>query len=374
MQDDSHIAVVAVLPQCDAVPVAGCGRSGRAVAVRIELRLAVGVEAGADGVVAQTGEDDGVIGGADDLHGAADAIGDVERDSIDGKSGAGPEELDDQTRAGAALQSDRAKGVLIDDVVNRAGDDMDNVGVIPDGLRRDFLGANFHAVHGVARFGVARNQRPAVLIVYGNRVERPRAVAPIGDDVIIQRVGIDADDVSLIVQELVVDNHWLGAANENRRPIIPQKAVAISRCRTAGIVLEQSVGNADIGLLNLNRIKRVKAAGNRHRAARVLNDCMVDAALAVGIEEDSAPIARGRCGRCVVAGEERSSGTVGIVVNRRENNGIGARSLGDQLRRTDVRLNCRTAHLENDTGVDHETSGDPRVPDCRAWIVRIGEE
>src|SRR5262249_10591109 len=102
LDDRRDIAVVAVLAESDGVPVSGSRGRGRSAAVRIKLRLPVRTEAGADGVVAEAREHDGVSGGADDLQRSADAVGSVERNSVYEEARIGPEQFDDQACVGAA--------------------------------------------------------------------------------------------------------------------------------------------------------------------------------------------------------------------------------------------------------------------------------
>ena len=89
------LRVVAVRAQRDALPIARLG-SGSGIIVGVEHRVAVGIESGADGVVGQGSEHDGVSGHAEHLNRAADAVGDLQRPAGGRKAGGGPAELDNQ--------------------------------------------------------------------------------------------------------------------------------------------------------------------------------------------------------------------------------------------------------------------------------------
>ena len=319
---------------------------------------------------------------------AADAALEVERHAVDVEAGLGPEQFHDQARRDAALEADPAQRVLVDHVADLAGHDVYDIGIVPDGLGGDFFGTDFHAVDAVAGFGIEGHERAVIPVVLREGIQVSRAAAPVGNDVGVERVGVDADAAAGVVDEDIVDDDGLGAAHEDRGPEarpgrIPQQSVAERRSGPPEVELEQAVGDANLRLLDFNRIEAVEAARDGGRAAGVLHDDVVEADLAVGIEEQAAPVAgRGTDLPAAAVGEERAGqvlqtgpgavGAVRRVGKRREDDRTGCRTLGNDLRVAHLGLNAGAAEFEDDPGIDDERGARSGGPAGVQGVVGVG--
>ena len=191
----------------------------------IVLRVAAEVESCADGIVVQRGKDHGVTGLADDLHFAADPVGDIQGPPGRGETGVRAEKFHHEAGVVAALQAEAAVGLQVG---NRdlALHDVDDVGVVPDRLRGKHAAADEHAIEAVVLENVASHQGAEVAVVLRERIQAARGPSPIVDQVGIERIDIDADHgravagrftpIEIVVEERIVDDHRLGAEDVDR--------------------------------------------------------------------------------------------------------------------------------------------------------------
>src|SRR5690349_10989817 len=89
----AHVAVVAILVEQDAPPLTRRGWRRSPVIVGVELREASGIQAGSHGIVVERCKNHGEAGLSENLHRAANAVVDVQKNAIGGEAGSGSQQL-----------------------------------------------------------------------------------------------------------------------------------------------------------------------------------------------------------------------------------------------------------------------------------------
>ena len=217
------VAVVAILIQPHATPVARPRDALNAVVVGIVLQFAGRCLAGAHRVVLQRRKHDGEVGLAHNMQDAADPVVDLERPPGNGNSRtdrgieivARTGELDDKLVGGTALQTQAAVGVKVghDNLIEQ---DVNDVRIVPGALGRQRFTTNDNGVQRVVEHNVFANQRTLVLKVAFTIFDQSGSTPRIGLQCLIQRVGVDGQRRCRVVANLVIQNHRLGAEDIDR--------------------------------------------------------------------------------------------------------------------------------------------------------------
>ncbi len=335
---EGHIARVGILGNGDAVPVAG---NRIPVAAGSTLRLAVQVESGRGRVVIDRRQDDWIIGGADHLDRATDAIFHIDRRTVGGEAGIAAGELDHEAFGGPALQPQSAQRVLVEDS-NFVAEDMDDVGVVPDGFSGKHHVArartDIHAVvlgsaagDGVVD-GVQANERAVVVAELVEGIDQAGGPTPVGINVSREGIGVDGDGIALVVDDLVAHDHRLGSADEDGGGGIRAEPVAIASAgASAGIQFDDAVGDANVGLMYFDRIEIIVNAVKRDLAAAIRKLNIVETAVTGVGKDQAAPVAAVRLCGLVVPRIEPAAHAVRVVVKRSEHDRITWQTFRDEL-------------------------------------------
>ena len=362
--DDRHIAIVREGEEFQAPPIAGGGCRYRSVGVRVLRRQANRVEARTDRVVLERCEDHGITRLADHVDGAADPIDDVESIAGRRETGGCSGELDDQAGIGLAHEPDAGGGVevLDNDLVLEHIDDVD---VVPDTLHRDLLAPHLQASDGSAsrpacrridRVGdaVIANEQAAIVVVAGVAIDAARASARIGKRNIRERVGVDTDDRAEIVAEVVAQDHGLCTADKDRGSDVRASSIPVRCGRPVGVVLDPTMGHAEITLDHFNHVEPVEPALDRRLSAAKSYVRVVDARLRASLYDEAAPVACGPDVGQVAIGVERAASPETIVAQARKDDRLGGRALGNQLRRAPLQFDPRPLHFHDRTWIHSE--------------------
>ena len=137
-------------------------------------------------------------------------------------------------------------------------------------------------------------------------------------------------------------------------------AVAVAG-RVCGVVLEERVRYPDGRLTDVDWGEVAKPTLDGHAATGVEDTGLIYATPRCRIEVEAAPFARLRgLGLAVVGGVKRAAGTVGVVLQRCEDDLVTVGTLGDKLR-ADAGLDPRAGELDDRAGVDGEPACRPRL-------------
>ena len=247
--------------------------------------------------------------------------------------------------------------VLDDDL---ALDHVDDVGVVPDTLDGDLLATHHEAADragdAVERQPVAADERTAVVVVATVAVDEAGAAARVGPLEVAERVGVDRDHRAGVVAEVVVEDHRLGPADEDRGGGVATAARAARRRGAGGIALDPAVGHAEIALVGFDDVEPVEGSLDRTRAAAKGDIGIVDARLGAGVEHDAGPVAGGADVGLVAIRVERAAGPVAAVAEAREHDPLGGRALRDELRGAPLEFDPRAPEFHDDAGVDREAA------------------
>ncbi len=195
----------------------------------------------------------------------------------------------------------------------------------------------------------------------GERINGAGAPPRIGQGGVVHRVGVDRDRVALVVDDLVIDDHRLGAADEDRRPLVGSQAAAVARAGVAvGVQLDRAVGDPHVGLVDFDGVELVESAGQGGFSAGVGELHVIEASPARRGEDQAAPLAgAGRVDEAVVARVEAAAHPVGVVLERGEHDRIARQAFGDQLA-GDLRVDPRSFELDDHTRIDPQPAVEPR--------------
>ena len=354
--DNGDVAVVGVRVKRQAAPVTG-RRRGRAVVAGVLDSAALWIDARPDSVVVERREHHGVARLPHDLNGATDPVLDVELIAGGGEARVGPRQLHDKARIGPAHEPEARRRVeVLDD--DFALQHVHDVGVVPDALDGDLLAADHEAADragdGVKRQPVAPDKRTAVVVVAPVTVDATGAPSRVGQLDVAERVGVDRDHGARVAAEVVVEDHRLGPADEDRRGGVATPAPAGRRRGAAGVALDAAVGHTEIALVGFDDVELVERSLDRSRAATVSDVGVVDARLGAGVEHDAAPVAGGADVGQVAIRVERAAGPVAVIAEAREHDPLGGRALRDELRGAPFELDPRALQLHNDARVDRQ--------------------
>ncbi len=364
--DNGDVAVVREWQELQAPPVACRRRRGRAVGVGVFRRQAERIEACADRVVLQRRQDHGVTGLTDHLHGTADPVIDVKAVAGRREPGISAGELHDEAGVGSAHEPDAGGSVeVLDD--DLALQDINDVDVVPDALDGDLFAADLHAAEGAAggpagggvdRVGdrVVADERAAIVVVPRVAVDVAGAAARIGQGDVGERVGIDAHDRAQVVAKVVPHDHGLGPADEDRGSDVGAAAVAAGTRRAGRVVFDPAVGHPQVALVHFDHVELVEPAFDGRLATAVAKVGIVDAGLRPGVQDDTAPVARGpRVGE-VGMGAEGAAGAVAVVAQAREDDRLASGALGNQLRGAPLQFDPRSLQLHDHAWIDGQTT------------------
>ena len=270
-------------------------------------------------------------------------------------------QLDHQAGVRGTLQSQAAERVLVVEADRSGLDDVDDVGVVPNGLRRDFRRTNFHPQDAaetseVVVHAIQADQRTLVIRELSEGLRGAGGSARIGDVDGSQRVDVDADDAAVVVVEDVVDDDRLRALDEHDRAVVARAEVSGAAIRAVGVEFKGAVGEAEIGLMSFQRGKVGVATGDRNVAAAVSDVGVIQVRSAPLTEEQPAPISLDRCNGTVagrIEGAARSAVTV--VLQRREDHRQRAIAFRDQLRRAAFTFDSGIIELHHDTRIDGQS-------------------
>ena len=347
LQFDDHfnIAVVTVLVEQDAVPIANNARTG-VVIVRVCLGQAVGLKTRADFIVAQGSQDHWKARLPDDMQHATNSIVDIQQRTRRSEAGVAGQ-FHHQTFRRTTLQTQATKRVDIghvDDVPHN----MDHVRVVPDTLRSQCFAANLHSVNATggrrvarrARQPVAADERSAVVDECCDLVDVTSGTTIVRQFGVVQRVGVDADRRAIIVADDVVDNNRLRGTDKNRRTRVAQPPKSIRWCRTARasiIPLQDRICNPCLCLMNLDSVEARKVTFQRYDAATIGNQCVIDAGAAGMTDVQTTPQTAAQSKRrfgviiavaAIVVRVKRAARTIAIVQPRGEDNLLTVLSFG----------------------------------------------
>ena len=338
LTEHRNVAVVGVGKEPQAAPLARHRQRRGAVAVGIGDGAAHGVEAGSDRVVGERREDHRVARLADDLHGATDAVVDVDPLTGRGESRTRAAELHHQTGVRAAHQPQAGRGVEVGDD-DLAAHHVDDVGVVPDTLDRDLAAADGHAGHSAGRDPVATDERAAVAVISGVAGCEAGAAARVGNLTRVERVGVDADQVAGIAAEVVADDHRLGADHVD----------------AGGVALEPAVRQPQAPLIDRERVERGEAPGHGRLAAAEADRSVVDRGRGTVVDHDAAPIAGGGSRGCR-PDDERAAGPEAVVESAREDHPLLRRAFRVELAIAPLELDPGPLELHDDAGIDRQPS------------------
>ena len=193
------------------------------------------------------------------------------------------------------------------------------------------------------------------------------AAPPVGDIRGLHRVGVDTDDRSVVVEEIVIHDDRLGAADVDRSRVDVAATVAVTG-RSAGVVLEACVGYSDVGLANLDRIVVGGSTTDGGRSAGVGDNGLIDAGLRHGPEIQTGPVTR-RGYRIVgvFTRIEGSAGPVAGVQQGGQHNFVPGSSVGragtafDDELCAHLRFDSRTVHLHDHARINPQPGIGSRV-------------
>ena len=210
---------------------------------------------------------------------------------------------------------------------------------------------------------VVAEERPDVVVVLGEAIDRAGAPAVIGPRPIRHRVGVDADGGARVVAEIVADDHRLGGADKDGRIVVAAAGIAVGGRPPRGVELDPAVGDSELALLDLESVEAVKAPLDRRQTTAIRDVGMVDARLRPGLDDDPAPVSRGADIGGDAVGVERPPGAVAVIGEAREDHVLLRRPLGNELRVATLQFDPRSLELDNDPIVYLQP---PRRPGLRA--------
>ena len=164
--DHTHVAIIAILFQLHASPVAGSCLRRCTIAVGIEYREPIKVKTGTHGVVLERCHDNRVTCRADDLNRAANSIVDINLNTTRRKACRCSAQFDDKAFRRTALKPNTAIGVMVR-YVDFIVQNMHHVGIIPHTLCGQISATYLHAIDTVVPHQIAMDQRPDVVIKRG---------------------------------------------------------------------------------------------------------------------------------------------------------------------------------------------------------------
>ena len=190
LQDHRHVPAIGVLTDADASPVAGgrlCGRRAAriqwigtvAVVVGVAQKSTVQVEPGGHTIVGDGGENHGPAGHAHDVQCPADAVVDIQRHTVDGEAGPGPQ-LHDQAGRRVAHQLQPAERMVVEQH-DLAAHHVGDVGIVPRAIGGQHRAADIQAVGPVVLEAIQANQRPAVVVELAECINRAGGSARVRD-------------------------------------------------------------------------------------------------------------------------------------------------------------------------------------------------
>ena len=240
--------------------------SGGSAVVGIKLRKPVRSQAGTYRIIIQRCQNNGKQRLTDQLNGSANPIVNIQWSSCCRKSCSRTIQFHNQTFGGAAFQTQPAKRVqIVND--NFVTQHVNNVGVVPDRLRRQKIATNFHSVNGIIFQSIQTHQRTLVVRVAREFLNRARAAARILHKRAGHRVSIDVNHTAEIIPEDIIQNKRLSLAHKNCGRVVSASIVsrAISAAHdTVGIIFNNAVCQTQVSSMqHFNRIKRTRTVRNR---------------------------------------------------------------------------------------------------------------
>ena len=221
--DHPHIAVITVLLELYAAPIAGGRRGCGSIVVRVKNREAIQIKTRTNGIVVEGSHDNREPRRTDDLNGSANSVIDIQFHSACRESGICTQQFDNQAFCRTTLQPHSTECVMVRHV-HFGLKNMHNICVVPNDLCRQDAATDLHAVHIIVAHAILADQRPGVVIKRRESLNEACTATAIQSFKRIQRVDINADDktvqrsvTGIVVTELIVDDDRLGATNEDRR-------------------------------------------------------------------------------------------------------------------------------------------------------------
>ena len=237
---------------------------------------------------------------------------------------------------------------------------VNNVGVVPDGFRREDIAANFQTVDLVVVRPVEPDQRAAVVSKLRKVADAARAPPGVSLEFGEHGIRINMNDAALVIAKRVVHDDWLRLPHKDRRCVggpasVPTAAIA----RFVGF--KRAVGDTNVGLVvDLDRVKAVDRACDRRLSATKGDIGIVDAAARSRVENQTTPVATCRtpC-RLIVCRVERPACSVPIILNRRDDDRIFFRAFRDDMSIPAQRFDAGRAELHSDARIDRQSTARP---------------
>ena len=389
--DNRNVAIVAVLLEFNAAPIAGFrsvffDRSFRVVVgsvrrcgICIGNGIAPLIVTGSVGIVIQRRQDYRIHGVAHDLNRAADTVFNVVGSARRGKAGVIAKQFDNQAAGRRALQTQTAVGVMVADD-NFVLKNVNDVNVVPNAFRRQNFSANNHAVVKVVVEFVLANHRAVVAGVFWIQIivfcavflfnKQSCLTTVIFNGVCRQSVGVDRDNRRFVFSKIVVNDNRLSVADVNNSRIGNVAATDTVRSfRRRRVVCEVGICYTQIRLNDFNRLEVDEVTFNSALTAGVHQLDIVQRRGGRMSQINAAPVAALKIivvfwiifisvgvdlgVEAVVGNVKRTAVAVGVVVNGREDNFVALCRFRNQIGVV-FQFNSGVAQLDQNVVVNAE--------------------